>query len=93
MTITQSRIAALINEHFGVEITTTDAHLNTRLIDELKLDSLDLVELSMAIEEEFHIEISDAEFEPFASDNGSAGKTVADLCALVEAKLAEKVAA
>ena len=61
MTITQSRLAALINEHFGVEITTTDAHLNTRLIDELKLDSLDLVELSMAIEEEFHIEISDAE--------------------------------
>lgn len=47
--------------------------------EELQLDSLDLVEIIMAIEEEFDIEISD--------EDGENIKCVADAVAYVESKI------
>jgi len=40
-----------------------DVKLETSLIDDLEADSLDIVELSMALEEEFGIEVKDEDFE------------------------------
>ena len=44
------------------EITGTDpddVHMDSKLTDDLGLDSLDAVEVAMAVEEEFDIEIDD----------------------------------
>ena len=51
------RLRKIIADQLGVDEdkVTTDAHF----IEDLNADSLDLVELIMAIEEEFGIEISD----------------------------------
>ena len=51
------RLRKIIAEQLGVDEdkVTADAHF----IEDLNADSLDLVELIMAIEEEFGIEISD----------------------------------
>jgi len=51
----------------------------TNLVSDLGTDSLDDVELIMAIEEEFNIEIPDDEFEKL--------KTVADIIGHVEGQL------
>lgn len=48
-----------------------------KLVDDLGADSLDMVEIVMAIEEEFEIEINDAVAEKFT--------TVGDIVAHVEA--------
>ena len=54
--ITQ-RVSALVVDHLGVEADkVTD---NANFIDDLGADSLDTVELVMAFEEEFNVEIPD----------------------------------
>ena len=55
------KIKAIIVEQLGVSeaSVTTDASF----IDDLGADSLDIVELVMALEEEFDIEIPDADAE------------------------------
>ncbi len=55
------KIKAIIVEQLGVDESevTPEAHF----IDDLGADSLDTVELVMALEEEFHIEISDEDAE------------------------------
>ena len=50
--------------------------LETTLSDDLEADSLDAVEVIMAIEDEFGIEIPDEEAQNF--------KTVGDICKFVE---------
>ena len=57
----EQKVIALISE-----ATTTDASKiseNTNLVDDLDLDSLDLVELMMKMEDEFGIEIPEEEVE------------------------------
>ncbi len=70
----EDRLTDLLAEHLGVdrEKVTPDADL----IEDLGADSLDLVEIVMAIEEEFRIEIPDAEAEKLL--------TVADATAYIK---------
>ena len=65
MSSTQERVQRIVCEPLGVseeEVTTTAS-----FIDDLGADSLDTVELVMAFEEEFEIEIPDEEAEKIAT--------------------------
>ena len=61
MSETSDRVKKIVVEHLGVEAekVTEDASF----IDDLGADSLDIVELVMAFEEEFGIEIPDEDAE------------------------------
>jgi len=61
MSDTAARVKEIIASELGVEIekVTDDAHF----VDDLGADSLDTVELVMAFEEEFGIEIPDEDAE------------------------------
>lgn len=59
------KVKQLIVEHIGVE--PDEVTLESSLVDDLGCDSLDLVDLVMAAEEEFDIEIPDSEAEKFAT--------------------------
>ena len=70
------KVKSIIVEQLGVdeEEVTPDASF----VDDLGADSLDTVELVMALEEEFNIEISDEEAEKI--------KTVGDAVKYIEAR-------
>lgn len=53
------KLCALIANQFGVEPETVKA--DTSFVDDLGADSVDLVDLSMALEEEFGMEEMEAE--------------------------------
>ena len=53
------KLCALIAEQFGVEPDSVTA--DTAFVDDLGADSVDLVDLSMALEEEFGMEEMDSE--------------------------------
>ena len=55
------KIKAIIVEQLGVSETAVT--MDASFIDDLGADSLDIVELVMALEEEFDIEIPDADAE------------------------------
>lgn len=57
------KIKEIIVEQLGVD--PEDVALGASFIDDLGADSLDIVELIMALEEEFDIEIPDEEAEKF----------------------------
>lgn len=60
-----TKVKAIIAEQLGVdESEVTD---NASFVDDLGADSLDTVELVMALEEEFGIEIPDEDAEKIAS--------------------------
>ena len=46
-----------------LDVTTEECRLEASFIDDLGADSLDLVELIMAMEENFGVEIADSELE------------------------------
>jgi len=75
----EARVREIIAEQLGFKIE--DINNETILADDLGADSLDLVELTMAIEEEFNGEIPDDEAEKM--------KTVGDVIKYVEAKITE----
>ena len=74
MSNTVERVKEIVAEQLGVEIdqVTPDASF----IDDLGADSLDTVELVMALEEEFDTEIPDEEAEKI--------KTVGDIISYIE---------
>jgi len=74
------KVKAIIAEQLGVkpEEVTTDASF----IDDLGADSLDTVELVMALEEEFGIEIPDEDAEKMSK--------VSDAIKYIEEKVAAK---
>lgn len=57
------KVKEIIVEQLGVD--PEDVTLESSFIDDLGADSLDIVELIMALEEEFDIEIPDEEAEKF----------------------------
>ncbi len=68
------KIKEIIVEQLNVDESTVT--MDTNLMKDLEADSLDAVEIIMAIEEEYDIEIPDEEAEKF--------QTVADLVNYVE---------
>ena len=56
------RVKEVIAEQLGVE-DIENLTMETTFIDDLSADSLDIVELIMALEEEFDLEIPEAEAE------------------------------
>lgn len=83
MTEVTSRVDSILVEHLAcdAESVTDDASL----IDDLGADSLDVIELVMAFEEEFGVQISD--------DESDGLKLVGDCHRLMEAKVGEAQAA
>ena len=72
------KLSELISEQFGVEPDTIT--METTFEDDLGADSLDIVELSMALEEEFDIgEMSEEDLAGI--------KTVGDLVRYLQGKL------
>ena len=68
------KLTEIIREHTGDNTITIDE--NTVLIADLGLSSLDLVNLAVAVEDEFDIEIPDRVIKTF--------KTVGDVMAFIE---------
>lgn len=60
------RVKDVIGEQLGIEDLDTIT-METTFIEDLGADSLDIVELIMALEEEFDIEIPEAEAEKITS--------------------------
>ena len=60
------RVKEVIGEQLGIEDIETIT-METTFIDDLGADSLDIVELIMALEEEFDMEIPEAEAEKISS--------------------------
>lgn len=58
---TKTRVFALVADQLGVN--EEEIKLESRFIEDLGADSLDIVELIMAMEEEFETEIPDEEAE------------------------------
>ena len=58
---TAARVKKIVVEHLGVDEGKVTE--NASFIDDLGADSLDIVELVMAMEEEFEIEIPDEDAE------------------------------
>lgn len=59
------KVKKLIVEQLGVE--EDDIAMESSFIDDLGADSLDIVELIMALEEEFNLEIPDSQAEKIAT--------------------------
>ena len=74
------RVKSIIVEQLGVDDSQVDSKAS--FVDDLGADSLDIVELVMAFEEEFGIEIPDEEAEKIA--------TVQDAITYIEAHAGPK---
>ncbi|MBP6491792.1 MAG: acyl carrier protein [Clostridia bacterium] len=75
--MTFEKIREIIVEQLGVEESAVG--LETSLMKDLEADSLDAVEIIMAIEDEFEIEVPDEEAEKF--------QNVGDIVKYVEEKI------
>ena len=80
MSTVEQQVKAIVAEQLGVkqEQVTNDASF----VDDLGADSLDTVELVMALEEEFEIEIPDEDAEKIT--------TVKDAVSYIEGKTGKK---
>jgi len=65
MSDTEERVKKIVVEHLGVEADKVT--MDASFIDDLGADSLDIVELVMAFEEEFGVEIPDDAAEKIAT--------------------------
>ncbi len=71
----EERVKNIIVEQLGVDTAQVTEH--AKFVDDLGADSLDTVELVMALEEEFSIEIPDEDAEKIGSV-GDAVKYITD---------------
>ena len=102
MSDTETRVIALLRDHLGTasylgltataidEALALGNRLDVTFVEGLRMDSLDLIEITMATEEEFGVEITDAEAEAFGPSHNGDGKTIRDWCALIDTKLPAK---
>jgi len=60
MASTLNRVAEVLAEYAG---TSDPIAPETHLVEDLRLDSLDAVEISLTLEDEFGVEITDEELE------------------------------
>ncbi|MDB5677408.1 MAG: acyl carrier protein [Sphingomonas sp.] len=67
MSDTADRVKKIVVEHLGVEASAVTPEAS--FIDDLGADSLDIVELVMAFEEEFGVEIPDDAAEKISTVN------------------------
>jgi len=74
------RIKALLNEFTPKGASANDISLETRLLEDLNVDSARVVELVLDLEDAFHIRIEDGLIDSL--------QTVGDLVSLVKAKIA-----
>ena len=65
MASVEEKVKHIIVEQLGVD--EDEVKLEASFVDDLGADSLDVVELVMALEEEFGLEISDEDAEKLAS--------------------------
>lgn len=80
MAAVEEKIKAIIAEQLGVK--PEEVTPQASFIDDLGADSLDTVELIMALEEEFNVEIPDEDAEKMA--------TVGDAIRYIEGKASHK---
>ena len=71
MSETSDRVKKIVVEHLGVEAEKVTEEAS--FIDDLGADSLDIVELVMAFEEEFGVEIPDDAAEKITTVNDAIG--------------------
>lgn len=76
----EDKIKSIIAEQLGVK--AEEVNPESSFVDDLGADSLDTVELIMALEEEFSIEIPDEDAEKMSK--------VADVIKYIEEKVANK---
>ena len=76
----EQKVKQIIVEQLGVDEAAVDG--TASFVDDLGADSLDIVELVMAFEEAFEVDISDEDAEKI--------RTVKDAVDYIEAKLAKK---
>ena len=69
------KVKSIISEQLYID-NVDSITLDTSLTEDLEADSLDAVEVIMALEDEFGIEIPDEEAEHF--------KTIGDICKFIE---------
>lgn len=74
--MTFDKIKDIVKEQLGLD-DNTEITATTSLMADLEADSLDAVEIIMAIEDEFGVEIPDEEAEKF--------KNIGDIAAYVDA--------
>lgn len=72
----EGKVKAIVSEQLEVAVDNLAAETT---FEEIDADSLDIVELVMALEEEFDLEISDQEIENI--------KTIGDIVRYVESKV------
>jgi len=72
----EDKVRAMVAEQLG--LPTAEVHLESALVDDLGADSLNIVELVMAMEEEFGFEIPDADAEKI--------RTVADAVTYIKSQ-------
>ncbi len=84
----RDRLLTVLTRHFGAIETTESDVMDAVFLRDLKPDSLDVVEVLMAIEDEFRIVISDDEAMALSED-----VALREILALVEDKVAGKVVA
>ena len=72
------KLASLISEQFNVDADSVT--METSFADDLNADSVDIVDLSMALEEEFGI-------EELSEEEASSIATVGDLVRFLQSKL------
>jgi acyl carrier protein len=71
-----ARVNSIVTDQLGVDKSSLSPEAN--LLDDLGADSLDVVELVMALEEEFSIEVPDDDVENI--------RTVGDIVQYIEAR-------